>query len=63
MSGCALNFVYLVHCLIVFFAFGQISHVPSLVFSSVSIVTILATFLKFFLDPYRFGYFRESFGN
>lgn len=61
MYVCMFNLTYFVSMSYLFFKIGSASNILSLILFSIGILIMLATFLKFAIDPYLFGYFRFSF--
>lgn len=61
MNIILVNFVYFVSCSVIFFKFGLITHIPSLITFSIQGLLTVFTFVRFYIDPVIFGYFRFSF--
>lgn len=55
------NLTYFMACSSIFFKYGNIKHIPSLVLFIVGTFCLLLLFLKFYTDPDPFGQFRYSF--
>lgn len=56
-----LNLIYFTFTSALFFKYGIKTNIPSLVIFSITSIIIVAVLLKFYFDPYQFGYFRFSF--
>ena len=61
MNVAMVNLTYFAACSSIFFKFGLLNHIPSLLVFGLQTLILLFTFIKFYFDPYFFNYFRFSF--